>query len=243
MGTALKGGAGRRSLTGRRRWSAFASSLAAHKPNTMPRFQAAVLHGIDDLRLQEWELPSAPPALALSYVEPHLSNCRPQQRPRQPPRLPAAPHCNRQARRPMAMCGCAGGFIVDAPMVIGHESEVAAVGAGVAALQPGDRVALEPGVPCCASRHFREGRYNLAQPWRFFATPPVHGSLAEVRGGSGWAGQDGRRPVVMDGSCPKRCLHVHVKATPCLTLPTTGPAVCGPPRRVVLPAPRRLELF
>ena len=79
--------------------------------------------------------------------------------------------------------GRIGSFVVDGPMVIGHESagEVAAVGAGVAGLAPGDRVALEPGVPCCASRHFREGRYNLA-PIRFHATPPVHGSLAEVRG-------------------------------------------------------------
>lgn len=67
-------------------------------------------------------------------------------------------------------------------MVIGHESAgtVAAVGAGVITLRPGDRVALEPGVPCCSHHQYRQGRYNLA-PIRFFATPPVHGSLAEVR--------------------------------------------------------------
>lgn len=65
-------------------------------------------------------------------------------------------------------------------MVIGHESagEVVAVGEGVTGLQVGDRVALEPGIPCCSHRRYREGRYNLA-PIRFFATPPVHGSLAE----------------------------------------------------------------
>lgn len=41
-------------------------------------------------------------------------------------------------------------FVVEAPMVIGHESagQVVGVGAGVTSLVPGDRVALEPGVPC-----------------------------------------------------------------------------------------------
>lgn len=42
-------------------------------------------------------------------------------------------------------------------------------------------------VPCWLApltvRRCREGRYNLA-PIKFFATPPVHGSLAEV--GAGW---------------------------------------------------------
>lgn len=41
-------------------------------------------------------------------------------------------------------------FVVEAPMVIGHESagEVVAVGPGVNTLKPGDKVALEPGIPC-----------------------------------------------------------------------------------------------
>ncbi|PRW59528.1 Sorbitol dehydrogenase [Chlorella sorokiniana] len=65
-------------------------------------------------------------------------------------------------------------------MVIGHEAAgtVEAVGPGVTQLQPGDKAALEPGVPCCAHHQYREGRYNLA-PIQFFATPPVHGCLAE----------------------------------------------------------------
>ena len=57
---------------------------------------------------------------------------------------------------------------------------VEAVGHGVTSLQPGDRVAIEPGVPCCAQHPLvRQGRYNLA-PITFFATPPHHGCLAEV---------------------------------------------------------------
>jgi len=37
------------------------------------------------------------------------------------------------------------------------------------------------GIPCWCSRLAREGRYNLDPDIKFFATPPHHGSLAEVR--------------------------------------------------------------
>jgi len=52
------------------------------------------------------------------------------------------------------------------------------VGEGVKGLSPGDPVALEPGVPCWHCSAAREGRYNLDPDIQFFATPPVHGSLA-----------------------------------------------------------------
>lgn len=52
------------------------------------------------------------------------------------------------------------------------------VGEGVQGLAPGDAVALEPGVPCWHCSAAREGRYNLDPNIHFFATPPVHGSLA-----------------------------------------------------------------
>lgn len=97
---------------------------------------------------------------------------------------------------------CAG-FIVQKPMVLGHESAgiVAAVGSAVTRCKPGDKVALEPGIACgqttaagpktgpspcqtiCAVCD--SGRYNLCPGMQFFATPPVDGSLAsEVRGGA-----------------------------------------------------------
>jgi D-arabinose 1-dehydrogenase-like Zn-dependent alcohol dehydrogenase len=57
---------------------------------------------------------------------------------------------------------------------------VVEVGPGVTSLQPGDDVALEPGIPCWFNRASREGRYNIDPDIKFFATPPVHGSLAEV---------------------------------------------------------------
>jgi L-iditol 2-dehydrogenase len=71
-------------------------------------------------------------------------------------------------------------FIVKAPMVIGHESagEVVAVGEAVTALAVGDRVAMEPGIACQRCKPCKTGAYNLCPDMKFFATPPVHGSLA-----------------------------------------------------------------
>ncbi|CAK0770516.1 hypothetical protein CVIRNUC_003775 [Coccomyxa viridis] len=71
-------------------------------------------------------------------------------------------------------------FVVEQPMVIGHESagDVVGMGEGVSRLQMGARVALEPGIPCWGSKVARKGRYNLCPDVKFFATPPVHGSLA-----------------------------------------------------------------
>lgn len=62
----------------------------------------------------------------------------------------------------------------------GHESsgQVVAVGPGVTALKPGDRVAIEPGVPCRRCDVCRAGRYNLCADVQFLATPPVQGDLA-----------------------------------------------------------------
>lgn len=76
--------------------------------------------------------------------------------------------------------GRIGDFVVTSPMVIGHESAgvVAAVGEQVDGLAKGDRVALEPGVPCRRCSHCKRGTYNLCAEMKFFATPPVHGSLA-----------------------------------------------------------------
>ena len=76
--------------------------------------------------------------------------------------------------------GRIGDFVVEAPMVMGHEASglVVGVGEGVTSLQPGDRVAIEPGVPCRCCSFCKGGRYNLCRDMRFCATPPVDGSLA-----------------------------------------------------------------
>ncbi len=77
--------------------------------------------------------------------------------------------------------GRIGDFVVRAPLVLGHETAgtVEATSAGVTHLKAGDRVAMEPGVPCGGCRACRTGRYNLCPDVKFWATPPVHGSLTE----------------------------------------------------------------
>ncbi|EWS82744.1 sulfurtransferase [Brachybacterium phenoliresistens] len=77
--------------------------------------------------------------------------------------------------------GKIGPFVVNAPMVLGHEGAgtVVEVGEGVTHLAPGDRVAMEPGVPNPASRAVKEGNYNVDPDVRFWAPPPVHGCLAD----------------------------------------------------------------
>ncbi|RWW14381.1 hypothetical protein GW17_00021849 [Ensete ventricosum] len=71
-------------------------------------------------------------------------------------------------------------FVVKEPMVIGHECAgiIEEVGSEVKSLVVGDRVALEPGISCWRCKYCKGGRYNLCPDMKFFATPPVHGSLA-----------------------------------------------------------------
>jgi len=76
--------------------------------------------------------------------------------------------------------GRIGEIVVNGPLVLGHEAAgvVRALGPGVSRLSPGQRVALEPGVPCRRCRACRSGHYNLCPDIRFFATPPVDGAFA-----------------------------------------------------------------
>lgn len=75
--------------------------------------------------------------------------------------------------------GRIGPFVVNEPMVLGHEAAgtLVEVGEEVKHLKVGDRVCMEPGVPDMDSRAAREGLYNLDPKVRFWATPPVHGCL------------------------------------------------------------------
>lgn len=75
--------------------------------------------------------------------------------------------------------GKIGPFVVNAPMVLGHEAAgtISEVGAGVTHLRAGDRVCMEPGVPDPNSRASRLGMYNIDPAVTFWATPPVHGVL------------------------------------------------------------------
>ncbi|MCB1497374.1 MAG: NAD(P)-dependent alcohol dehydrogenase [Bauldia sp.] len=75
--------------------------------------------------------------------------------------------------------GRIGPFVVNAPMVLGHEGAgtVIETGTGVKGLAAGDRVCVEPGVPDFTSRASKLGLYNLDPTLTFWATPPVHGCL------------------------------------------------------------------
>ncbi|MER8947190.1 NAD(P)-dependent alcohol dehydrogenase [Mesorhizobium sp. M0959] len=75
--------------------------------------------------------------------------------------------------------GRIGPFVVEAPMVLGHEAAgtVVETGEGVEHLKVGDRVCMEPGIPNLNSRASRLGLYNIDPAVRFWATPPIHGVL------------------------------------------------------------------
>jgi D-xylulose reductase len=75
--------------------------------------------------------------------------------------------------------GKIGPFIVNEPMVLGHEAAgtVVEIGAGVTHLKVGDRVCMEPGIPDPNSKASRLGMYNVDPAVSFWATPPVHGVL------------------------------------------------------------------
>ena len=77
--------------------------------------------------------------------------------------------------------GRIGGYVVDDPMVIGHEAAgtVVGVGDGVQPDRLGQLVAIEPGVPCRRCAECLEGHYNLCPQVRFLATPPIDGAICE----------------------------------------------------------------
>lgn len=77
--------------------------------------------------------------------------------------------------------GRIGQFVLKEPMVLGHESAgtIVEVGSSVISLKKGDRVAMEPGVPCRRCVRCKEGKYNLCVDMAFAATPPYDGTLAQ----------------------------------------------------------------
>jgi D-xylulose reductase len=98
------------------------------------------------------------------------------------------PHDVRVAMHTVGICGSdihyylhgrIGPFVVEKPLVLGHEGSgtVVEVGEQVTHLKPGDRVCMEPGIPDPHSKAVRLGRYNLDPGVRFWATPPIHGCL------------------------------------------------------------------
>jgi len=120
--------------------------------------QAAVLHAPHELRIEDRPIPRAAPKEVLVEI------------------------------RSVGVCGSdvhyyehgrIGMHIVRRPLILGHESSgvIVDLGSGVTRHRVGERVALEPGVPCGRCRECRGGHYNLCPDVRFFATPPIDGTF------------------------------------------------------------------
>lgn len=79
--------------------------------------------------------------------------------------------------------GRCGSFEVDLSekYMLGHEcaGTIVAVGDEVTTLKVGDKVALEPGIPCGTCEFCKSGKYNLCPDVVFLATPPVPGCNEE----------------------------------------------------------------
>jgi len=67
------------------------------------------------------------------------------------------------------------------PQVLGHEpaGEIARIGPGVRGFKPGDRVAVEPAIPCGRCTECRRGKGNICGHVRFLGMPGQPGALAE----------------------------------------------------------------
>lgn len=136
---------------------------AARSRHTHPvpeRMRAAVLHGVGDLRVESRPVPA--PAADEVLVE-----------------VTAVGVCGSDAH--YYHHGRIGDFVVREPLVLGHEAagRIVATGADVSAGRVGQRVSLEPGVPCRRCPACRHGRYNLCPDVRFFGTPPIDGAFCQ----------------------------------------------------------------
>lgn len=79
--------------------------------------------------------------------------------------------------------GRIGDFVVEQPIILGHEAAgtIVAVGSAVPPGRVGQRVTIEPQRPCRQCVQCRAGRYNLCPDIQFYATPPIHGAFAQFQ--------------------------------------------------------------
>jgi len=78
--------------------------------------------------------------------------------------------------------GKIGSQVVNYPFTVGHECAgvVEAVGRGVTGIKPGDRIAVEPAMPCWECDQCRAGRPHTCRKLRFLGCPgQAEGSLSE----------------------------------------------------------------
>jgi len=79
--------------------------------------------------------------------------------------------------------GRIGTLVVDCDCILGHEAAgvVLQCGPGVKEFAQGDRVAVEPGVPCGTCFLCLDGRYNLCEDVQFAGVAPYHGTLQRFK--------------------------------------------------------------
>jgi L-iditol 2-dehydrogenase len=78
--------------------------------------------------------------------------------------------------------GRIGNQVVSYPFTVGHEGAgiIEKTGSGVKGLKPGDRVAVEPSMPCYECDQCREKRFNTCRNMRFLGCPgQAEGCFAE----------------------------------------------------------------
>ncbi len=77
--------------------------------------------------------------------------------------------------------GRIGDFVVEKPIVLGHElgGTIVAVGGDVDPARVGQRVAVEPQRACGECEYCMSGKYNLCPRMEFYATPPIDGAFGE----------------------------------------------------------------
>jgi L-iditol 2-dehydrogenase len=77
--------------------------------------------------------------------------------------------------------GRIGNAVLEQPVVLGHEAagEVVELGSGVTSLKVGDRVALEPGIPCRQCAYCKRGEYHLCPDVKFHGVPGSDGYFAD----------------------------------------------------------------
>jgi L-iditol 2-dehydrogenase len=120
---------------------------------------AAVLYAPLDIRMEERPLPSVGPKDVLVAI------------------------------RDVGVCGSdvhyyehgrIGSFIVNQPLVLGHESAgvIVAAGSDIDQSRVGEAVAIEPGIPDGVCEQCRAGRYNLCPNMAYFGTPPINGAFS-----------------------------------------------------------------
>lgn len=125
---------------------------------TPTRTRAAVLHGPDDLRIEEVPLRPLGPDEVLVEID-------------------AVGICGSDMH--YFASGRNGQNILRQPTVLGHEASGVVTAAGPqAGVEAGTPVAIEPAVGCGICPTCRSGRYNLCPHGTCLGSPPTHGILA-----------------------------------------------------------------